>query len=231
MCLDAVDETLSVAEKAVFDRHIAGCTGCAEQLAEAQRGAAWMEMLKGHKPEPPAGMLQRILAQTSEAEMSRVFPRFGQVPTPEFNVVPVVGKRERVSNWFESTFFNPNVSSFQPRMAMTAAMAFFSIALTMNISGVRITDLRPSAIHRTVSDAQASAARQIQSLKVVNQFESRVNDLRNDDDQQTPAATPKQQAAPKQDGPKTEHGHAAPKKPEGTSELVMPGAEKLQEGA
>ncbi len=41
---------------------------------------------------------------------------------------------------------------FQPRFAMTAAMAFFSIALTMNLTGVlrrlRASDLRPSSLKR-----------------------------------------------------------------------------------
>lgn len=226
MCLDAVDGTLTAAEQAVFDRHIASCTSCAEQLAEAQRGAAWMDVLKTHKPEPPSGMLQRIIARTSESEMARVFPRFGEVPTPSFNVVPAVGKRERLSNWFEKTFFNPNVGSFQPRMAMTAAMAFFSLALTMNLSGMRFTDLRPSALHRTVSDAQASAARQIQSLRVVNQLESRVNELRDDE-----ADRPKSSAKPKKD----EHDKQQDKtdsKHEGTSEVVMPhdGGQAMQGG-
>lgn len=218
MCLDAVDGTLTAAEQAVFERHIAGCTSCSEQFEEAQRGAAWMDMLKGHKPEPPAGMLQRIIARTSESEMARVFPRFGEVPTPTFNVVPAVGKRERLSNWFENIVFNPNVSSFQPRMAMTAAMAFFSLALTMNLSGMHLADLRPSAIHRTVSDAQATASRQIQSLRVVNQLESRVNELRDDD------SASKQPAKADPDAPKKdkEQDKTETKKPEGTSEVVTP---------
>lgn len=215
MCLDAVDGTLTAAEQAVFERHIASCTSCAGQFEEAQRGAAWMDVLKGHKPEPPAGMLQRIIARTSESEMARVFPRFGEVPTPQFNVVPAVGKRERLSNVFEKIFFNPNVATFQPRMAMTAAMAFFSLALTMNLSGVHLSDLRPSAIHRTVSDAQATASRQIQSLRVVNQLESRVNELRDDDN--APRHPAKDRAKP--ESPKKDDDT---KRPEGTSELVTP---------
>lgn len=238
MCLDAVDGTLTPAEQAVFDRHVAGCVECAEQLSEARRGAAWMEMLKGHRPEPPAGMLQRILAQTSEAEMSRVFPRFGQVPTPVFNVVPKIGFQERMLDKFAETFkLDLRHPHFQPRMAMTAAMAFFSLALTMNLSGVRITDLRPGAIHRTVADVKASAARSFQNLKVVYQVESRVNELRNDDrDPAGPFAgtgntgtgntsAPKQQApaaqpAPQQEKPKSEQKQETP---QGTSELVWPG--------
>jgi hypothetical protein len=236
MCLDAVDGTLTAAEQAVFDRHVAGCVECAEQLSEARRGAAWMEMLKGHRPEPPAGMLQRILAHTSEAEMSRVFPRFGVVPTPRFEVVPVVSFEEKMWSRIAATFsFDTAKSHFQPRMAMTAAMAFFSLALTMNLTGLRLTDLRPSAIQRSVADARASAARSFQSMKVVYQVESRVNELR--DDSRDPGgpfggssdAAPKQQApaaqpAPQSDKPQQKQQPA----PHGSSELMLPGAPRLE---
>jgi hypothetical protein len=232
MCLDAVDGTLTAAEQAVFDRHVAGCVECAEQLSEARRGAAWMEMLKGHRPEPPAGMLQRILAQTSEAEMSRVFPRFGQVPTPVFNVVPKIGFQERMLDKFAATFsLDLRQSHFQPRMAMTAAMAFFSLALTMNLSGVRLTDLKPGAIHRTVADVRASASRSFQNLKVVYQVESKVNELRNDDrDPAGPFAgtngsssAPKQQAPAAQPAPQQQKPKDKQDVPQGTSELRSPG--------
>ena len=245
MCLDAVDGTLSASDQAAFDRHIAGsgeiagCRGCAEQMSEARRGAAWMEMLKQHRPEPPAGMLQRILAHTHiqirEAEMSLVFPQVG-VPTPAFKVVPVMGFRERMLGKLAATFsFDAAQTHFQPRMAMTAAMAFFSIALTLNLSGIRLTDLRPGAIQRTVADAKASASRSFQSMKVVYKVESRVDELRNGDrapgglfsdsgdssrneapKQQTPAARP----AP--EGGKPEQKQAAP---HGSSELSLPGAQ------
>lgn len=241
MCLDAVDGTLTATEQAALDRHIAGsgeiagCVGCAEQMAEARLGAAWMEMLKQHRPEPPAGMLQRILAHTSEAEMSLVFPRVG-VPTPAFKVVPVMGFRERMLGKLAATFsFDAAHSHFQPRMAMTAAMAFFSIALTLNLSGIRLTDLRPGTIQRTVADAKASATRSFQSMKVVYKVESRVDELRNGDralgglfsdsgdssrndapKQQTPAAKP----AP--EGGKPEQKPSVPK---GSSELRLPGAQ------
>jgi hypothetical protein len=66
---------------------------------------------------------------------------------------------------------------------MTAAMAFFSIALTLNLTGVRLKNLRaedftPSGIRRKVADASATAARGFQNLRVVYQVESRVSELR-----------------------------------------------------
>ncbi len=70
---------------------------------------------------------------------------------------------------------------------MTAAMAFFSIALTLNLTGVRLRDLRasnftPSAIKRTVADIDASATRTFQNNRAVYQVESRLSELHNDED-------------------------------------------------
>jgi hypothetical protein len=74
---------------------------------------------------------------------------------------------------------------------MTAAMAFFSIALTLNLTGVRITslrpsDLKPSSIRRSASEAMAGVIRYSDNLRVVYELESRVRDLqRSDDDRST----------------------------------------------
>jgi anti-sigma factor RsiW len=65
MLSDALDGTLSAADQATFDLHMVGCPNCATMLADAQRGAAWMEMLKSPRPEPPIALLERILAETS----------------------------------------------------------------------------------------------------------------------------------------------------------------------
>jgi hypothetical protein len=241
MCLDAVDETLTTAEQAVFDRHIAGCMACSEQLAEARRGAAWMEMLKGHRPEPPAGMLQRILAQTSEAEVSRAFPRHEAMPAPRLDVVPVAGRGATLWHWIGSTFaFDAAQAHFQPRMAMTAAMAFFSIALTLNLGGVRLADLRPAAIHRGIADVRASAVRSFQNMRVVYQFESRVNALRDDDrdlggpfNGSESKDAPKQETpgvinpAPQQDAPQQDEKPKAKDIPNGTSEVILPSLQRV----
>ena len=64
---DALDGTLSAADQASFDAHIATCATCSQMLDEATRGAAWLEMLKMPRPEPRAALLEKILAQTSGA--------------------------------------------------------------------------------------------------------------------------------------------------------------------
>ncbi len=83
----------------------------------------------------------------------------------------------------------------QPRLAMTAAMAFFSIALTLNLTGVRLSalkasDLRPAAIQRSFYQANAHVVRYYENLRVVYELESRVRDLQRANDDGGPARGP-----------------------------------------
>ncbi len=186
MCPDAVDGTLTEVERRVFERHVLYCPNCARELQEARRGAAWLGMLKGHTPEPPAALLARILAETTGTEETEAIEN----AVPEF--VPPVPVREPVPAWALTSVLRKVVdvfrietkrATFQPRMAMTAAMAFVSIALTLNLTGVRLKNLRasdftPSGLRRNVVEASASAARNFQNMRVVYQVESRVSELR-----------------------------------------------------
>ncbi len=70
---------------------------------------------------------------------------------------------------------------------MTAAMAFFSIALTLNLAGVRLTDLRladlrPKAMRsymeRQLTMASVPIVRYYDHLRFVYEVESRVRELR-----------------------------------------------------
>jgi len=257
MCPDAVDGTLNEAEQRAFDKHLAGCTACAEELAEAQRGAAWMAMLKGHTPEPPAALLQRILAETTgaaQAAAASPAPDLAPVLAPSPAITPYYEEplqawpprtaaqtggrflafRRKLADLFS---FENGSASFQPRLAMTAAMAFFSIALTLNMTGVRLSDLRadslrPSSLRRTVADAGASAARSFQNLRVVYQVESRVNDLRNSefgndtqDDTQTPGTLDRtHRSSDKTPDSNQQAPENKPKQdvPQGTSSLQRP---------
>jgi anti-sigma factor RsiW len=207
MLPDAVDGLLNEAEQRAFDRHVAGCVECARELAAARRGAAWLGMLKTQAPEPPAGMLERILAGTAPtaAAPAPLLAPSVRTATPAAGIaqagVPTSvpwgmnnqPSRNRPSAWAalqaklsELFWLQAAQSLLQPRLAMTAAMAFFSIALTLNLTGVRLRDLRaanltPSALRRTVADAGASVSRTVQNNRVVYQLESRVSELREDD--------------------------------------------------
>ena len=189
---DAVDEVLSPADQVFFDCHLAGCTDCMTALADARRGAAWLEMLKLPRPEPSAQLMERILAQTSGAEINGAdgpaqlitvpasagmlepqYPAYAPRILPFRPRLPLLEpQRDRLSRVL-----------FEPRLAMTAAMAFFSIALTLNLTGIRLdqlhaSDLRPDHLKHSYYEATASVARRCEGLRLVHTLESRVDDLR-----------------------------------------------------
>jgi len=206
MLSDALDGILSAADKATFDLHLVGCPSCSAMLADAQRGAAWMEMLKSPRPEPPTALLERIIAQTSgqaakaaagppivlgsndrlrtpNAILGRPTLAPSSLSQPAFASTNVLPFRTRISQAFRSV----GHTMLQPRLAMTAAMAFFSIALTLNLTGVRLSalrasDFKPSSIMRSASQAKASVVRYTDNLRVVYELESRVRDLQRSSD-------------------------------------------------
>lgn len=76
---------------------------------------------------------------------------------------------------------------FEPRMALVAAMAFFSVSLTLNLVGVKLTsfraaDLEPQAMRRAVTrqyaEANARVVHYYENLRIVYEVESRVHQLR-----------------------------------------------------
>ena len=218
----ALDGTLSAADQATFDLHMAACASCAGMLNDAQRGLAWMELLKSAQPEPPATLLDRIFAQTSGAETSGkaqqahpaaaavhaantllgrpiLVPEHGPAiqPAAAFDTSNVLPFRVRFTQGLRSI----GQTMLQPRLAMTAAMAFFSIALTMNLTGIRLSKLRasdfkPSSIQRAFSNTKASVMRYSDNLRVVYELESRVRDLQRSSDNDFPPNTPAPQNAP-----------------------------------
>lgn len=181
MLADAVDGMLSAEEQQFFEAHIAECTACAQLLAEARRGAAWLEMLRSPAPEPPAMLLEKILAQTSgtmlhPASMAHPAPAMAHGYT---NVVPFP---RRAASAMRANAFGR--IAFEPRLAMTAAMAFLSIALTLDLMGVNplalhARDLTPSGLHRAFGELDARVAQYYDGLRVVYELESRVHEFEN----------------------------------------------------
>jgi hypothetical protein len=223
MLADALDGTLSAADQATFDLHMVGCVTCAAMLADAQRGAAWTEMLRSPRPEPPAALLERILAQTSaqtststssEANLSQpAAPTYIRNPNTILGRPILVGSPATQPSTFASTNVLPfrsrithglrsiGQTMLQPRLAMTAAMAFFSIALTLNLTGVRLSSLRisnlkPSSIKRTAYETKARVVRYSDNLRVVYELESRVRDLQRSSDDDGTTRAPASQNAP-----------------------------------
>ncbi len=219
MLADVIDGTLSAEDQAAFDRHRETCDSCSDMLKDARRGAAWLEMLKPHRPEPSAALVTRILAETSvrtaqEAEAVRVAqraaaeaasllgparPSSGDAASPAFpnDAVPEIGggKVLPFRNRLPAALRPVAAAVLQTRFAMTAAMAFFSVALTLNLTGVHLADLhardlRPASLRRSFYEANAHVVRYYENLRVVYELESRVRDLQHSGDtDSTPAST------------------------------------------
>jgi hypothetical protein len=215
MLADALDGTLTPDEQASFELHAADCTACGCIVADARRGAAWLEMLRHPAPEPPLGLLERILAQTSietmhgaELTAERLQPNH----VVELAAYASGAMPERAAHAANILPFPRNAIAamrrnalgqllLQPRLAMTAAMAFFSIALTLNITGfnaasLRASDLKPGSLRRDVVSASSNVVRYYESLRVVYELESRVRDLQNAQDSDAAGSTPPPEPAP-----------------------------------
>ena len=189
---DVLDGTLADDEQEQFDLHLTTCNACARMLADAQRGAAWLEMLRTPRPEPPTALLERILAQTSgqtstrqsslvSASLSSLNPSDAE---DQADHSPRLGKVLPFRSRFTAAFQRNAIGHvvLQPRLAMTAAMAFFSIGLTLNLTGVRLNEfrlanLKPANLRRSFYQADAHIVRYYTNLRVVYELESRVRDL------------------------------------------------------
>jgi hypothetical protein len=258
MLADALDGTLSARDQAAFDLHMASCSTCSAMLADARRGADWLEMLKSPRPEPPAELLERIFAQTCNAQAidaqastvsqlsgakqrsphsmwqpSTILGQPGAVAAPSFqpaaryastNVLPF---RQRITSAFRLRSIGQTL--LQPRLAMTAAMAFFSIALTLNITGVRVSDLhfsdlRPASIKRNIYEANAHVLRYYDNLKVVYELESRVRDLQRSSNNADSYRLPSGQSSPAAQQPSSQQPvNQQPAKPKPESKQSKPG--------
>ena len=247
MLTDALDGTLSAADQAAFDLHLLICGPCSTMMADAQRGAAWLEMLKSPRPEPPSALLDRILAetsgQTSGATSAKTAPLpvpflvpsntlLGRPPLPGSGISLSASSASNVIP-FRSRFAAFNLRSIghtllQPRLAMTAAMAFFSIALTLNLTGVHISelrasDLRPSSLKRSFYEANAHVVRYYDNLRVVYELESRVHDLQSASDSDSDSTTPAPAASPNDSTAKPAQ------KPSGTQPAAQPDQQDQQQ--
>jgi hypothetical protein len=243
MLADALDGTLAADQQQRFDAHVTECGLCSQMLADARRGAAWLEMLRTPRPEPPVTLLEQILAATSGAQgtlntgrvvtggmehagfaeamhgrmvgVAAVAPGFAPGAGASYgNVVPF---RARAAAALRRSSLGQ--IALQPRFAMTAAMAFFSIALTMNLTGVhplslRASDLRPSSLTREFTNTKASAVRYYEGLRVVYELESRVHDFEGATGNDLPAgsqSTPADLSQPTVQSPSAQPGSGSQK--------------------
>jgi hypothetical protein len=172
---DALDGLLRPEDQALFSAHRSVCPACAALFEEASRGREWLEFLSP-EPEVPVGLLDRILAQTGPGQLDG----YGLMPAGS-NVLPMP------QPWQQPGFMAGIRRFAEPRLLMTAAMAFFSIALTINMTGVRfnsmrLADMRPTAVRsfmeRRLTMASTPIIRYYDHLRFVNEVQSTVRQLR-----------------------------------------------------
>jgi Putative zinc-finger len=207
---DALDGLLRPEDEVTFTSHMATCPACTALFEEARRGREWLEFLSP-EPEIPEGLLDKILAATGPGQVAG----YGLIAGDSTAALPMAPV------WQQKPGFMGRVRRFaEPRLMMTAAMAFFSIALTLNLTGIRLSelrlsDLRPTAVRmlveRQITVASTPIIRYYDHLRLVYEVQSRMRELRrnsqgeNSDNQQqnTQPAAPgesKQNAAPRKDG-------------------------------
>jgi len=176
---DALDGLLKPEDEATFTAHMAVCPACASLFEEARRGREWLEFLSP-EPEVPAGLLDKILAQTGPGQVAG----YGLV-TGSGNVLPT--PPQGIPAWQRPGLVGHVRRFAEPRLLMTAAMAFFSIALTLNLTGVRLSNLRlsnlrPTAVRsfmeRRLTMASTPIIRYYDHLRFVYEVESRMRELR-----------------------------------------------------
>ncbi len=171
---DALDGRLRPEDEAAFTSHMAVCPGCAALFEEARRGREWLEFLSP-EPEVPAGLLERILAQTGPGQVAG------------YGLVAEGAAVAAMSHPWQRPGFAGRIRRYaEPRLLMTAAMAFFSIALTLNLVGfkfseVRLSDLRPGAVRsfvtRQIVTASIPVIRYYDHLRFLYEVESSMRQL------------------------------------------------------
>jgi anti-sigma factor RsiW len=250
---DALDGLLKPDDEATFTAHMAACAACAALYEEARMGREWLEFLSP-EPEAPAGLLEKILAHTGPGRAAgggwagRAVPvPAGTAAVPAF-VPPVrhpsdLDRSLGARAWQQQGFLARMRYNVQPRLLMTAAMAFFSIALTLNMAGVRLTnvrlaDLRPQAVRsymeRQLAIASVPIVRYYDHSRFVYEVESRVRELRREgegegkDEQrkETQPMTPGQTRQNPGRNPGWEQGNKPPQR----AEVARPPASRPRQG-
>lgn len=187
---------LNEAERVRMEAHVTGCPACREALEQARRGREWMLLLKQEAPQVPAHLLERILSMTQEAGAPHAPATGGRGLAAAGAGAMAAGENAPV--WQKNSVVVLRRTLFEPRMALVASMAFFSITLTLNLMGVRLrslqlADFTPTGMRRAVTrqyvQADSRVVRYYQNLRFVYEVEARVQELKRATQAAPPAAS------------------------------------------
>ncbi len=208
LLVDFLDGALPAGNKESFHAHRASCAQCAEMFGQAGQGREWLNFLKV-EPQAPATLVASILAQTSGAELrANVIGDAVPASTVPIPLAPVLPFWRRGGMAIAGRMA-------QPRLMMTAAMAFFSITLTLNMAGVRLgavrmADLKPASLSNNLDKqfhmASARVIRYYDNLRFFYVMEAQVKEFRRNADLENSAPADKpDQSAPSATPPDPAH--------------------------
>lgn len=170
---DALDGLLSASSQRRFELHREKCPTCGAFFREASAGMNWLESLE--EVEAPANLVHNILAATTvRAELAPV-------------AIPKAGWKERLSGVLADLAAPVRALVRQPRTALTAGMAMFSLTLSLNLAGVKLSDLRhvdlrPSAIKESATmkyyETSSRVVKYYENIRLVYEVESRLQELK-----------------------------------------------------
>ncbi len=174
--VDLLDGTLAPGQQAAFARHMEGCTACRTLQQECRQGREWIGLLHDAPPAVPANLASKILSRTG--------------PGIAMGIAPGAAAGLYAVEGLASVLPLPVWASRgqrQARILMTAAMAVFSIGLTLSIAGTRLADVRVaiespatlqvSAFHEFF-DTKKQLVSFYDNLRLVREMEATVQDLR-----------------------------------------------------
>jgi len=164
---DALDGVLTAESAEAFEAHRLSCSICGPLFEEAREGMMLLERLP--EVEPPRNLVHNVLAATIRAEKRLA----ASAAMPEGRLA-----------WLKERLPSPMAGMLHSRFATSFAMAFFSLALTLNLLGVRVSqiDWRPSALRKSVvmeyTHLEARVQRYYENMRIVYEVESRVQGLK-----------------------------------------------------
>ncbi len=208
---DALDGIVSGLQLDRFHAHARSCSACGPLLAEVEAGRNWLKDLT--EVEPPAGLINNVLASTTGVDTQRLrvnagAPARGALGTSSFSK----SWWERAQAWASDALQPIWATVRQPRFAMSFGMAFFSISVALSVLGVKPADLahvslRPTAIRHTYYNTQARVVRYYDNIKLVYEVQAAVRELKRN---VTPAEPAPNESAPD----KKEHKNDTTQQPE-----------------
>lgn len=180
---DALDGVLSTATQRNFDLHREQCPTCGPLFRETAAGMNWLESLE--EVAPPANLVHNILAATTMQPGSAAAQRQGWKQSLSGKLLDLAAPFRAVVR--------------QPRLVMTAAMALFSVALSLNIAGIHLgdlkhVDLRPSAIKEQATmkyyETSSRVVKYYENIRLVYEVESKLQELKRSTGEEEPEQPP-----------------------------------------